>query len=140
MQSQLKSPMKSKLKTDHILPTYNGTGYIHYHFQVYGKEHSKEILDQSKTKNQFENSKLCISMSDVKMFFRSPTPFSFVDCNTLLSLGLVPLPVSSSPWQVSHGSGISNILGSPRQSRLHLHSFSTMASLGLHAGTPLTHT
>jgi hypothetical protein len=29
----------------------------------------------------------------------------------------------SSPWQVSHDSGISNILGSPMKSRLHLHSF-----------------
>ena len=50
-------------------------------------------------------------MSDVKKLFRSPTPFSFVDCSTLLSLGLVPLPVSSSPQQVSHDSGISNISG-----------------------------
>jgi hypothetical protein len=29
-----------------------------------------------------------------QMFFRSSTPFSFSDCNILLSLGLVPLPVS----------------------------------------------
>ena len=56
-------------------------------------------------------------MTDVKVLFRAPTPFSFVDCSTLLSLGLVPLPVSRHPpWQVSHVSGISNILDSPRQS------------------------
>ncbi|KAL6087733.1 hypothetical protein STEG23_010566, partial [Scotinomys teguina] len=30
---------------------------------------------------------------------RSPTPFSFVDCNTLLSLGLAPIPVCSTPQQ-----------------------------------------
>ena len=41
-------------------------------------------------------------MSEVKMFFRSPTPFYIVNCNTLLSLGMIPLPVSIFPWQVSH--------------------------------------
>ena len=50
-------------------------------------------------------------MCDVKALFRSPTPFSFVDCNTLLSLELFPFPVSGSPQQVSHESGIFNILG-----------------------------
>lgn len=55
-----------------------------------------------------------------KALFRSPIPFSFVDCSILFSLELVPLPVISSPPQVSYGSGISNILGSPRQSRLQL--------------------
>ena len=44
------------------------------------------------------------------MFFRSPTPLSFVEYNTFLSLELVPLTVGSFPQQVSHGSGISNIL------------------------------
>ena len=44
------------------------------------------------------------------MFFRSPTPLNFVDYNTLLFLELVPLPVNSFPQQVSHGSGLSNIL------------------------------
>ena len=41
--------------------------------------------------------------------------FIFVDCNKLLSPGLVPLPVSSFPQHVSHGSGIFNIFESPRQ-------------------------
>jgi hypothetical protein len=78
-------------------------------------------------------------MSDVKALFRSPTPFIFVAWNTLLSLGLVPLPISSFPWQASHHFKVSNILGSQHNpgspSQLH-----TMASLGLHAGTrvPLT--
>ena len=52
-------------------------------------------------------------MSNVKVFFRSPTSFFFVDNKTLLSDGLVSLPVGRFPWQVSLDSGISNILGSP---------------------------
>ena len=35
----------------------------------------------------------------VKVFFKSPTNFNFIDCNILLSLGLVPYPVSSSPYR-----------------------------------------
>ena len=65
---------------------------IHYHSKTQGREHSEEVLDESKTKKEL--GKLCISMSDVKELFRSPTPFSFVDYNTLLSLGLVSLLVS----------------------------------------------
>jgi hypothetical protein len=65
----------------------------------------------SKAQPNPANSKHCISISDVKMLFRSPTSFSFVDCNTLLSLELFPFPVSGSPQQVSHESGIFNILG-----------------------------
>lgn len=41
-------------------------------------------------------------MSDFKMFFSSPTLFILVDCSILLSLGLAPLPISSSPQQISH--------------------------------------
>lgn len=77
------------------------------------------------------DSKFYISMSDVQVFFRSLTPFSFVDCNIVLQLGLVPHLVCSSSWKISRGSGISNSLGSPGQSRLHLHSFI------LHVGMPL---
>jgi hypothetical protein len=39
----------------------------------------------------------------------------FVDCNKLLSPGLVPLPVSSLPQQVTLGSEIFSSFGSPRQ-------------------------
>jgi hypothetical protein len=39
-----------------------------------------------------------------------------------------PLSFSSSPQQVSHSSGISNILECPRQSMLHLHNFTTLAT------------
>jgi hypothetical protein len=45
-------------------------------------------------------------MSNVKSLCISPTPFIFIDCNKHLSLGLVLLPVSSFPQQVSHSSGI----------------------------------
>ena len=86
-------------------------------------EHSVELMNQSETKTSLANFKLYISMSDVKTFFRSQTPFSFVDCNKLLSLGLVRLPANRFSWQVFHVSGISNILGSPRLPRFHLHSF-----------------
>ena len=41
--------------------------------------------------------------------------FIFVDCKHLLSPWLVPLPVSSFPQQIGHGSGILNILRSPMQ-------------------------
>ena len=43
-----------------------------------------------------------MSIPDVKMLFRSPTSFSSVDCNRLLSLGLVLLPVSGFPGEISH--------------------------------------
>ena len=71
----------------------------------------RKYWTKARLKTSWANSKLCISMSDVKALFSSLIPFSFVDCNTLLSLGLVPLSVSSFPWQVSHNSGIYNIFG-----------------------------
>lgn len=64
-------------------------------------------------KTSWANSKLGISTADAKVLFRSPTLFSFVENSTLLSLGLVPLSVSSFPQPVSHDSGISNITGVP---------------------------
>jgi hypothetical protein len=60
------------------------------------REHSKEILNQGETENQPRSSHLCISMSDIKVFFQCPPSFNFVDYNTLLSLGLVLLLVRSS--------------------------------------------
>jgi hypothetical protein len=52
---------------------------------------------KARAKTSWANSKLYISMSDVKALFISPTPFIFVDCNKLFSHGLVPLPVRSLP-------------------------------------------
>jgi hypothetical protein len=77
-------------------------------------------------------------MSDVKALFQSPTTFSFVDYYIFLSLGLVLLPDSIIPRQISHGYSISAILGSPRQSRLHFYNF-TMASMSPCKVTPATH-
>ena len=65
------------------------------------KYHSEKILDQRRPKSSWANFKLCISMSDVKVFFRSPTPFILGDCcwqmwqkfssNKLHSLVLLPV-------------------------------------------------
>lgn len=66
-----------------------------------------------------------------KVLFRSPTPYSFVDYNMHLSLGLISTPVYNS-WEVFHDSGVCSILGSPTQS-----SFHTVSFLGIHAGTSL---
>jgi hypothetical protein len=43
---------------------------------------------KSRPKPSWTNSKLCISVPDIKLFFKSPTPLSFVDCSKLFSLGL----------------------------------------------------
>lgn len=69
---------------------------------------------QNRKTGQANNSKSHNSMSYVRKprWLCSP---SFADGNTLLSLGLVPLLVCRSPWQISHGSGTFNILGSPTQ-------------------------
>jgi len=84
------------------------------------REHSKEMLDQSTTRNpsgQTPNSatpclmSATLPLTPCSKWGQDPlqNSNSLVDCNTRLFLGLVPLPVSSSPWQVSHGSGIPNI-------------------------------
>lgn len=39
------------------------------------------------------------------------TSLDFASCNLLFSLGLVPLPACSSPWQIYYGSGLSGPLG-----------------------------
>lgn len=56
-------------------------------------------------------------MPDIKAFFRTPAPSTFLDCSTLLSL--VSHLIYSSSWQIIHDFGISNILGFPTQFRLH---------------------
>lgn len=60
--------------------------------------------------------------------FGFSTPSSLVHSNTVLSPGLVPPPVCSSQ-QASHGFGISNILCSPMQPRLHFSQILMMAPL-----------
>jgi hypothetical protein len=104
----------------------------HYHSKREEREQREKILSQ-RPKPSRANSKFYISMSDIKVLFRSPT-LNFVDYNTLLSLGLVSHTVCSSPRQVSHGSGwhlqhlrVSNAI------QLH-----AMTFRGLHAGTVLS--
>jgi hypothetical protein len=78
-------------------------------------------------------------MSDVKAFFRSPTPFSFVDCNILLSLGLVPFFVSSFPQQVFEAALASSTFWGHQHYLDSSPRFHTMFSLALHAETLLSH-
>ena len=75
------------------------------------KCHSEEILDQRKAENYLGKLKTLHLHVCVKALLGSSTSFIFINFNKLHSLGLVPPPVSTFPWQVSHGSRISNILG-----------------------------
>ena len=109
---------------------------IHYCSKMEERSLVRKYWTKARPKPSWANSKLSISMSDVKVLFGSPTPFSFVDCNTLFffSLELIPLPVSHFLHWLSHCSGIYNILGA-----LSLQ-FQTMALLSLHAEKPLPYT
>ena len=82
------------------------------------------------------NSKFCNSVWDAKVLLRAPTPLRYVDCNTLLSLGLIPNLVCSILWKISHNSG------SPASWHLQGNQTSpsqlyAMTSLNLYAGIPL---
>ena len=109
---------------------------IHYHFnEKKKKEWSEKTLDQSKVEKQLGKlSSVSTYMSDV----RSQTPFIFITDNIFLFLfRLVRLPVNSFPPWISHDSGISNILGVPRQSRPTF-TVSHMPLLDVHTETTLT--
>lgn len=95
----------------------------HYHSKIKEREHTKEMMNKSKTKTTWTNSKLCISMSDVNMFFRYSNSFNVIDYKTLLSHGLFSYQKFNIPWYVFHDSGISNILFSTKQSCIHFYSF-----------------
>ena len=108
MQSVKCNALKIKVKTsDHILPIYNGTEHT-VPFKNIGKGSSISSLDQSKTWKLTDRHQTL--HLHVRCIFRSPTPFSFVDCKTFLSLGLVSHPGNNFPQQVSNSSGISNLL------------------------------
>lgn len=96
---------------------------MHCHFKSEERSVVMTYWTKARPKTSRTNSEFCISMSDVKALFIFPTPFSFVDCSTLLSLVLVLYLLCSSSPQMSHTSIITNILESPRQFRLHLHIF-----------------
>lgn len=87
-----------------------------------------EIFHQSKDKIWNANSKLCTLKSEVRGF-SCLSPSRFASCSTLFSLGLIPLPVCSSPCTTSHGFSIYSVLRSPTQLGL-LFQFHTMACLG----------
>ena len=105
---------------------------IHYH--------SKNIIarkcwTKARLKTSRANSKLHVYMSNIKVLFRSPTPFILVDCSwhsaatKFVLLGWYQLPFKRSfPQQVSHGYDISNILGSPRQLQLYTFLFQCLGS------------
>lgn len=90
---------------------------MYYHSKREECEHEEEILVRNRIKTQ--QGKLQILSLRVR----------FVGCNTFLSLKLVPLPICSFLADIP-SSRISNILGSPTLSRLHLHSI-TKWSLNL---------
>jgi hypothetical protein len=94
--------------TGYTLPSWRGGGWAQW-----GNNRPKQ--DQSPAGQTPNSLSPCLMPRGL---FRSLTPFSFVDCNTLLSLGLIPLPVSSFPRQVPHDSSMPNIWGSPRRSRI----------------------
>jgi hypothetical protein len=70
-----------------------------------------------------------------KALFRSPTPFSFVDLNVFLSLGMITHAVCS-----SHSSGISEYLEISKAIQASPSQVHAMASLGLYARTPQLYT
>lgn len=73
-------------------------------------------------------------MPDVKILSRSPAPTSFVNCNTIISFGMVPHLVYSFPQEVFHSSASPTFLGTLVKSRTHLHSL--MQERTLCKGTP----
>lgn len=86
------------------------------HYLMERKNESIVRKHCTKASSAGQNTRRSIPMSNVKMFFRFPTPFMFIDYNTLISLELVLFLISNVSWQVCLSSGILNILGIPRQS------------------------
>lgn len=94
------------------------------------------FMDQSSTKTQHGKLQTACPMSNgLDGSLDLPLIPGIVDCNTFVSLGLDPIPVYSSPWQISHGSDIYNILKSLTKSRLYLHSLTKWHIPGL-SGLP----
>ena len=125
------NPCKLKIKSRPC------TSNIQWHiiYRSHQREHGEGTLDQRKEKKKKNKPKTGPAPDSAFLCLMSKC---FLNLQLLALLTAIPLPVSSFPRQVSHDSDISNILGSPTQSILHLHSF-TQWPLGLHAGTPLTY-
>jgi hypothetical protein len=78
----------------------------YYHFKREKRRHIvRKYWTKARPRPTGKILNLAISVSNLKVLFISSSSISFVDYNTLLSLGLVLLPISSFPWQdptVSH--------------------------------------
>ena len=102
----------------------------YYHFKREKRRHIvRKYWTKARPRPTGKILNLAISVSNLKVLFISSSSISFVDYNTLLSLGLDPFPVKNVPWQVSHGSGIFNILMSPRQLQFHSFLFQCLGSI-----------
>lgn len=121
---------------------------IHYCFKIVEMEHSKEILNQSKTKNQLDKLQLYLYACQMSKCSSDLQPISalltvthfFTLCCFFSLLSAFHADTDTFFFQkVSHGPGISNLLGSGSQFKLHLSMLHTMASLNLHAGISLPH-
>jgi hypothetical protein len=95
------------------------------------RKHSREIMDQSKTENQLGKSKHCIFMSYLKMFFRSPTSFSFVDCDIFFLLGWYHSLMA--PLIGRYPMGLASTTSWGLQGNLHV---TFIASYNGHSGSP----
>ena len=117
MQSLNCNPMKVKLKkkkTNHILPTYTLLS------QNVGREHSEEILDQSKTENQLGK------LQTLNLHVWCSTPFSFVGCNNVFLLGWLHSLLA--PLLSRYPRDGSNILGYSRKLQLYSFLFQCLGS------------
>lgn len=106
--SETQGNLLTAISCNYILPTQNGTWYL----LPYKKARIWVTVWKYWTKIRLESirSKLK-SMSDVRER-RMLHSSVFGSCNILMSLGLVLYSLCSAPWQVSHISGMLNILRS----------------------------
>lgn len=59
--------------------------YIHYHSQIGEGKIVRKYWNKGRLKASWINSKLCISISDIKMLFRYLTPFTFIHYSAISS-------------------------------------------------------
>lgn len=73
--------------------------------------YSGKILYQNKTKSQKGKCQILYDQVQCQNCWDGCQSLKLCTSNMLLSLGLVPIPVIRSPWQIYYTSGISNIWG-----------------------------
>lgn len=110
-----------------MLKSRSHTSSTHWHkiFLAIPKEKKestvKKYWSKARIKSNRPNFKFCATTSDVKVLFRSPTPYSFVDCkfsllgclNILLAIFLNRYPTTL----------LSNFLEFPTKARHHIYRF-----------------